>query len=123
MSSSHYRIQGSQESSQSLDNFVQSLESKKSISTIDKSSYDWDRFKDKEGIKEEVEKAKKNGQEVTLYVLSDRYIDKQEFLSRVDQRQFEKERAQRERERIQRENERRQNKRQFFIDFYFLYFS
>ena len=40
-----------------------------------------------------------------------RYIDKQEFLSRVDHRQFEKERTQRERERIQRENERRQNRR------------
>lgn len=37
-----------------------------------------------------------------------RYIEKQEFLSRVDQRQFEKERKQRERERIQRENEWRQ---------------
>lgn len=55
------RIKGTQESSQSLDNLVQSLESKKSISTIDKSSYDWDKFKDKEGIKEEVENAKKNG--------------------------------------------------------------
>ncbi len=44
-------------------------------------------------------------------VLIRRYLDKQEFLSRVDLRQFEKERAQRERERIQRDNERRQNKR------------
>lgn len=57
----YHRIKGTQESSQSLDNLVQSLESKKSISTIDKSSYDWDKFKDKEGIKEEVENAKKNG--------------------------------------------------------------
>lgn len=39
------------------------------------------------------------------------YLDKQEFLNRVDQRQFEKERAQRERERIQRDNERRQSRR------------
>ena len=91
------RISGSNTDSQGLDTLVKSLETKKTLSTIDKSSYDWDKFKDKEGIKEEVEAAKKNG-----------YIEKQEFLSRVDQRQFEKERAQRERERIKRENEKRQ---------------
>ena len=73
------------------------MESKKSLTTIDKSSYDWDKYKDKEGIKEEVENAKKNG-----------YIEKQEFLQRVDERQFNKERAQRERERIRRESEKRQ---------------
>lgn len=72
------------------------MESKKSLTTIDKSSYDWDKYKDKEGIKEEVENAKKNG-----------YIEKQEFLQRVDERQFNKERAQRERERIRRESEKR----------------
>ena len=55
------RIKGSKESSQSLDSLVQTLETKKSVSTIEKSSYDWDQFKDKEGIKEEVEKAKQNG--------------------------------------------------------------
>ena len=77
------RISGSNTDSQGLDTLVKSLETKKTLSTIDKSSYDWDKFKDKEGIKEEVEAAKKNG-----------YIEKQEFLSRVDQRQFEKERAQ-----------------------------
>ena len=104
------RIKGTQESSQSLDTLVHSLESKKTISTIDKSSYDWDQFKEKEGIKEEVEKAKKNGLDIDVALIR-RYLDKQEFLSRVDLRQFEKERAQRERERIQRENERRQNKR------------
>ena len=71
------------------------MESKKSLTTIDKSSYDWDKYKDKEGIKEEVENAKKNG-----------YIEKQEFLQRVDERQFNKERAQRERERIRRESDK-----------------
>lgn len=40
---------------------MSSISSKKSLSAIDKSSYDWDKFKDKEGIKEEVEKAKENG--------------------------------------------------------------
>ena len=104
-----FRIKGSKESSQSLDTLVHSLEAKKTISTIDKSSYDWDKFKDKEGIKEEVEKAKKNGFVIAVKLIN-RYLDKQEF-SRVDLRQFEKERAQRERERIQRENERRQNQR------------
>lgn len=56
-----YRITGSKNSAQSLDTLVSSISSKKSLSAIDKSSYDWDKFKDKEGIKEEVEKAKENG--------------------------------------------------------------
>ena len=55
------RISGSKESARSLDTLVSSISSKKSLSAIDKSSYDWDKFKDKEGIKEEVEKAKENG--------------------------------------------------------------
>ena len=72
------RISGGTSTSQELDTLVKSVESKKSLTTIDKSSYDWDKYKEKEGIKEEVEEAKKNG-----------YIEKQEFLLRVDQRQFE----------------------------------
>ena len=54
------RISGSKESARSLDTLVSSISSKKSLSAIDKSSYDWDKFKDKEGIKEEVEKALKD---------------------------------------------------------------
>lgn len=44
----------------------------------------------------------------SLCMIINSYIEKQDFLSRVDHRQFEKERKQRERERIQRENEWRQ---------------
>ena len=43
--------------------------------------------------------------------MNHRYIDKQEFLQRVDYRIFEKERDQRELERIRQEAERRQNRR------------
>ena len=55
------RLEDKANSAGTLDTLVQSLQAKKSISTIDKSSYDWDKFKDAEGIKEEVENAKKDG--------------------------------------------------------------
>lgn len=57
------RLEDNNASTGTLDTLVKSLEAKKSISTIDKSSYDWDKFKDAAGIKEEVENAKKNGYE------------------------------------------------------------
>lgn len=55
------RLEDTNASTGTLDTLVKSLEAKKSISTIDKSSYDWDKFKDAAGIKEEVENAKKDG--------------------------------------------------------------
>ena len=57
------RLEDTNASTGTLDTLVKSLEAKKSISTIDKSSYDWDKFKDATGIKEEVENAKKDGYE------------------------------------------------------------
>ena len=59
------RLEDTNASTGTLDTLVKSLEAKKSISTIDKSSYDWDKFKDAAGIKEEVENAKKDGYECT----------------------------------------------------------
>jgi hypothetical protein len=53
---------------------------------------DWESFKDKTGIDEELRK-KAEGK--------DAYLVKQEFLQRVDLRKFEQEKAQRERERVQ----------------------
>ena len=61
----------------------------------------------KKELKKKWKKLKKMGNLLYFPIISS-YIDKQEFLSRVDQRQFEKERKQRERERLQRENEWRQ---------------
>lgn len=91
----------SSRNNESLDEMVKAMEEKKKISAIEKSSYDWNAFKDKEGIKEDVEKAKLDG-----------YVESQEFLKRVDYMQFEKERDARERERMKKEAERR-NSRKF----------
>lgn len=76
----------------SLDLLINSLKNPKNISTLDKTAYDWEQYKDKTGIKEDVENAAKHG-----------YLEKKDFLLRVDYRQFEKEREQREEERIKRE--------------------
>ena len=76
----------------SLDALVAMTQGTKDISTVEKSSYDWDQFKAKNNVGEELEEAnRKNG-----------YLQKQDFLNRVDQRQFELEKAQRERERVKR---------------------
>jgi len=72
-----------------LDELVDEIRAKKkTISTVQKSSYDWEKYKEKEGFGKELEEYAKNG-----------YVDKQEFLHRVDQRQFELERAEREKAR------------------------
>ena len=60
------RLEDTNASTGTLDTLVKSLEAKKSISTIDKSSYDWDKFKDAAGINEEVENAKKDGYECSV---------------------------------------------------------
>ena len=78
-----------------LDKIVDELKNnKKTINTVVKSSYDWDKFKNEKGIGEELEKYAKDG-----------YVEKQQFLDRVDHRQFENERA--ERERIRAANEKK----------------
>ncbi|OQS03364.1 hypothetical protein THRCLA_04333 [Thraustotheca clavata] len=68
-----------------LDAVVDALQQPKKISTIEKSSMDWDSFKEKEGIADELEQYTKNG-----------YLDKKDFLNRVDLRKFEIEKAERE---------------------------
>ena len=50
----------------------------KNISTMQKTSLEWDTFKSKQGIGDELERYTKNG-----------YLAKQDFLGRVDLRQFE----------------------------------
>ena len=74
-----------------LDALVGGIEKKKKISAVEKSSYDWDKFKEKEKIADELEEYTKNG-----------YVEKQAFMNRVDLRKFEQEKAQRERERMKR---------------------
>jgi len=72
-----------------LDMLINGIEKKKKISAVEKSSYDWDKFKEKEGIADELKEFTKDG-----------YVEKQAFLHRVDLRKFEQEKERRERERI-----------------------
>ena len=74
-----------------LDSLLTDLAGPSKVSTIAKTSSDWDTFKDKKGVGEELEKNNKNG-----------YLTKKDFLNRVDQRQFELEKAKRDVERARR---------------------
>ena len=66
-----------------VSNLLAKLGQKKE-STLAKSRHDWDEFKRREGIEEELtEHTKSKGS----------FIEKQEFLQRTDQRQFEKEKS------------------------------
>ncbi|KAH9185870.1 hypothetical protein AeNC1_012157 [Aphanomyces euteiches] len=74
-----------------LDSALAALNQPKKISTIEKSSMDWESFKDKEGIADELQQYTKDG-----------YLEKQDFLHRVDVRKFELEKA--ERDKLRRAN-------------------
>jgi len=72
-----------------LDKIVTELKNpKKGMTAIEKSSYDWEQFKEDKGIGEQLEAYAKDG-----------YVEKQQFLQRVEERQFEAGRAERERAR------------------------
>jgi len=71
-----------------LDMLVSGLKGKKGITTVEKSSYDWENFKEAKGLEEELKDATKDG-----------YVEKQDFLTRVDVRRFEIEKEDRERKR------------------------
>jgi len=61
------------------------------MSTLEKSKLDWEGFKTKEGLTDELDKNKKSG-----------YLDKVAFLQRADWNQFEMERGVRQKQRDQR---------------------
>jgi len=65
-----------------LDQLLSSIGKPKKISTIQKSAIDWEGFKKKEGLEEELEEQSKGG-----------YLEKRAFLQRTDLREFERERA------------------------------
>ncbi|CAH0493387.1 unnamed protein product [Peronospora farinosa] len=71
-----------------LDKVLDALVEPKKVSTIEKSSLDWDKFKEKEGIEEELTQYTKDG-----------YIEKQQFLQRLDLKRFEIEKAERDKQR------------------------
>ena len=71
-----------------LDAAVSGLMDVHKVNTVDKSSMDWEVYKVEKGIGDDVEQAAKNG-----------YVGKQEFLDRVDQRQYSLELQERKRQR------------------------
>ena len=76
-----------------LDKLLDDIKGPQNLSTVGKSNMDWKDYKKEKGLDEELEIAAKDG-----------YISKQEFLQRVDHRQFEQERDDRLREQAKRQN-------------------
>lgn len=64
-----------------LSSVLGQISKKPKMSTLEKSKLDWDTFKDQEGIQDELRNFNKDG-----------YLEKQAFLQRTDERQFDIER-------------------------------
>ena len=73
---------------------LDTIKGPKSISTVTKSAFDWQTHKVKEGLEDELAPAAKDG-----------YLAKQDFLTRVDVRRFEKERDERLRQQTNTRNQ------------------
>jgi hypothetical protein len=71
-----------------MSSLLDSLKGKKKITTIQKSTLDWGKFKKDQKLEDELEQQRKDG-----------YLEKQAFLQRADSRQFEVERGARLKER------------------------
>lgn len=99
VSSSDTRTAGSvsvpngQSKPQGLDSLLQELEGPGKISTVEKTSADWESFKQDAGVEGEIEKQAQG---------KNAYLVKQDFLERVDQRSFVQEKAKRDLERSKR---------------------
>jgi hypothetical protein len=76
-----------------LDSVLKEIEGPGKLSTVAKTSADWDSFKSKHQVQEELEKKAQSNQA---------FLVKQDFLKRVDERRFEHERKQRDKERSAR---------------------
>ena len=83
-----------------LDTIIDGLKGPTTVSTVEKTSFDWEKYKTEKGITEDVEKYTKDG-----------YLTKQDFLNRVDLRQFEMEKKERELQRIKRDAELARSKK------------
>eukprot|EP01041_Mallomonas_annulata_P000575 gene576-1106_t len=68
-------------SKSALDDVLNDLKGPKTVSTVAKSSFDWDNFKEKEGLDDELATATKEG-----------YLKRKEFLERCDVREYVNER-------------------------------
>lgn len=76
-----------------LGSILGALNKKNKISTLEKTKLDWDRFKNQEGIAEDLN---------TFNRGKDGYLERQDFLQRTDVRQFEREKAMRQTSRSNR---------------------
>ena len=72
--------------SSGIDAVIDELKGPKTVTAVAKSAYDWDNFKQQHGLEDSLRDASKQG-----------YLANQDFLNRVDHRQFEQERDERER--------------------------
>mmetsp|Transcript_19718 Transcript_19718/g.30403 ORF Transcript_19718/g.30403 Transcript_19718/m.30403 type:complete len:269 (+) Transcript_19718:151-957(+) len=86
-------IKEKQDPKKGIDHVLDQLNGPAKLTTVAKTSSDWDTFKEKEGVEEELEK-KAQGK--------DAYLVKKDFLDRVDQRRFEHEKVARDKERAAR---------------------
>jgi len=73
-----------------IDAVLSQIKGPQKVTTIDKTNIDWETFKDKTGLEEELKK-KAEGK--------DAYLVKKDFLNRVDSRRFEQEKDERNRKR------------------------
>ncbi|KAI2498962.1 Bucentaur or craniofacial development [Fragilaria crotonensis] len=76
-----------------LDSLLQELEGPGKLSTVAKTSADWESFKQEAGVEAEIEKQAQG---------KNAFLVKQDFLQRVDQRSFVQEKAKRDQERSKR---------------------
>jgi len=76
-----------------VDKLLNDMAAPDKISTVAKTSSDWDQFKDKTGLGNKLEEQAES---------KDAYLKRQDFLTRVDHRQFELEKQGRDRERAKR---------------------
>lgn len=76
-----------------LDSVLAEISGPSKLSTVAKTSADWDLYKERTGVDEELEKQAQSNKA---------YLVKQDFLKRVDERRFEHEKAQRDRQRTNR---------------------
>ena len=78
---------------QGLDSLLQELNGPGKLSTVAKTSHDWDTFKTEAGVEEEIDKQAQG---------KNAYLHKQDFLQRVDQRKFVSEKQERDAQRSKR---------------------
>lgn len=84
--------------SSNLDNVLSQIAGKKELNTVEKTSNDWEGFKESDKtLQDDLERTAQS---------KNAYLVKQDFLNRVDQRKFELEKEERDRERSRREGSR-----------------